>query len=38
MQKQLHPMNVWILVQMIDPSCIEGARSPDNPVNLVALG
>ena len=36
-KEKLHAMNVRILIQMVDSIGVEGARAPDDAVDLVAL-
>jgi hypothetical protein len=36
-KEKLHPVNVRILIQMVDSVGIEGAGTPDDAVNLIAF-
>ncbi len=37
MKEEFHPVNVRILVEMVDAIRVKGARAPKNPVDLEPL-
>jgi hypothetical protein len=36
-KEEFHPVNVRVLIQMIDAVGVKAARAPDNPVDLIPL-